>query len=194
MQLIGLTGRAGCGKDTIADFMVDTMGFIKVAFADPIRDGIKAMLGITQDDISNRANKEATIEWLGCSPRHAMQTLGTDWGREMIHPDVWLRITARRVQKLMALPDSHHVAGVVISDVRFENEADWVRSAGGSVWHIKRDQSGLTGTAARHASEQEIPRHANDRIVYNDRSPEETFEFVGELIDIEERACKAASL
>ena len=184
MHLIGLTGRAGTGKDTIADFLVETHGFVKLAFADPIKDGIKAMLGIGHDDIANRANKEAKLDWLGCSPRHAMQTLGTDWGREMIHPDIWLRITARRTQKIMAMPDTHHIQGIVISDVRFENEADWIRAMGGSIWHIKRQHCGLDGAAGNHASEQAIPRHAADRIINNDGAPEDTFEFVCKLIDL----------
>ena len=193
MQLIGLTGRAGTGKDTIADFLVETHGFVKLAFADPIKDGIKAMLGLSGDDITNSANKEDKVDWLGCSPRHAMQTLGTDWGRDMIHPNLWLNITARRVHKIMAMPAMHHIAGIVISDVRFENEADWVRAHGGQVWHVRRAACGLAGATATHISEQTIPRHAADRIIANDGSTEQTFELVCELIDLLERNEGAAA-
>lgn len=72
MQLIGLAGRAGCGKDTIANFLMETHGFVQIALADVLRDGLKAMLGITDEQLYRRDLKEQTIDWIGRSPRELM--------------------------------------------------------------------------------------------------------------------------
>lgn len=191
MHLIGLTGRAGCGKDTVANFLIETHGFVKTAFADPIKDGIKAMFGLSDHDISNRANKEAKIDRFGKSPRELMQLLGTEFGREMVRPDVWLNETERRVRKIMALPAHHHISGVVVSDVRFENEADWIRSMGGIVWIIDRPQSGLSGITGSHKSEQAIPRHITDIVIDNSGSIEQLYQDITDVIQLTEDACKA---
>lgn len=68
MQLIGLTGRAGCGKDTVARFLCEAHGFVQIALADPLRDGLKAMLGVTDEQLHRRDLKEAPIDWIGRSP------------------------------------------------------------------------------------------------------------------------------
>lgn len=184
MHLIGITGRAGTGKDTTADFLVETHGFVKIAFADPLRDGVKAMFGLSDEDLNNRAKKEAQIDWLGCSPRYAMQTLGTDWGREMIHPNLWLNITRRRVDRIMAMSPCQNINGIVISDVRFENEADWIRSMGGRILHISRKQAGLEGGAASHISEQAIPIHLGDHAIINNGDDFEwLYNIVTELVE-----------
>lgn len=158
MQLIGLTGRAGCGKDTVARILCETQGFVQIALADPLRDGLKAMFGLSDDQISRRDLKETRIDWLGKSPRELMQTLGTEWGREQVSADIWLRVARRRIEKIKASPPCLHINGIVISDIRFENEADWLRAQGGCVWHIHRPAGCVLSIhTAAHSSEQHIP-------------------------------------
>ena len=168
MKLIGLTGRAGCGKDTVARFLCEAHSFVQIALADPLRDGIKAMLGIADEQLQDRALKEAPIDWLGRSPRELLQTLGTEWGREYVAADLWLRVAARRIDRIKASPPCLHVAGIVVSDIRFENEADWLREQGGQVWHIKRKTGNqLDSQAAAHSSEQRILSKAAEPRIYN---------------------------
>jgi hypothetical protein len=104
------------------------------------------------------------------TPRHALQQLGTEWGRGC-YDNVWvdyalrvaadlLRNVTRYSAKNGALSGGTNInervpQGVVISDVRFINEVDAIRAAGGHVWKIERPGAGLTGAAALHASEQE---------------------------------------
>ena len=174
MQLIGLTGRTGCGKDTIASFLCEAHGFVQIALADPLRDGLKAMLGVTDEQLHRRDLKEATIDWIGRSPRELLQTLGTEWGREHVAADLWLRVAARRIDRIKASPPCLHVAGIVISDIRFENEADWLRKQGGQVWHIKGRSSDTSDKAATHRSEQHVPAKTGEPLLYNFN----TFEFL----------------
>jgi hypothetical protein len=181
MKLIGLTGQAGSGKDTVADFLCETHGFVQIAFADPIRAGLKAMFGLTDDYFTDRKLKERTVPWIGRSPRELMQTLGTEWGRKLINRDIWISLAETKVKQLLYAPDYLHVSGIVISDVRLENEATWIRSQGGEIWHIWRmvGRSTLTAAAQSHSSEKGIAVAYGDRIIHNNSS---TIEVLHELI------------
>jgi hypothetical protein len=146
-QLIGLVGPAGVGKDTVRHMLEDNFDFEGLAFADPLRAMLAPLLDQVHEHhahLADRDLKEHPIESLGTSGRHLMQTLG-DWGRA-IEPDWWVRILGQRVRHLHALD----VRRVVVSDVRFANEADWVRSQGGKLWRISR----TTHAVRAHSSEQ----------------------------------------
>lgn len=160
--LIGLAGKAGAGKDTVADTLVQHAGFTRIAFAAPLKAMLRAGLGLTTEQLEDRILKEAPLDWLdGRTPRQLMQTLGTEWGRTHAHPDLWLRIARRQIEQ---------TAGpIVITDVRFDNEARLVRDLGGLVWHITREGA---GTAA-HASEAGITASAADWWIANDGSIED---------------------
>ena len=181
MQLIGLTGRAGCGKDTVANFLMETHGFVQIALADPLRDGLNAMLGITSEQVYRRDLKEAPIDWIGLSPRQLMQTLGTEWGRNHVAPDIWLRVAARRIEKYRQAKPCLHIAGIVVSDIRFENEAEWLRAQGGKVWHIRRHTGAqLAEIIAKHVSENLIKAKAGEPRIYN----------FGTITDLEEQVAE----
>ena len=80
MQIIGLCGNKGCGKDTFANFLVDSENYIKLAFADYIRESIKILFDWDENDFSQK-NKENDDEYWGVSPRKMMQLLGTEFLR-----------------------------------------------------------------------------------------------------------------
>lgn len=104
------------------------------------------------------------------TPRHALQQLGTEFGRNC-YDNVWIDYAMRVAADLLknvtrysakngALLGGTNIServpkGVVISDVRFLNEVEAIRKAGGFVWKIERPIPGLEGAAGQHASEQE---------------------------------------
>lgn len=145
-RLIGIAGKAGSGKDTAGAYLVERHGFAQYAFADPIRAMIGALGAFPASDLVSRDTKEVVIDWLGKSPRQMAQTLGTEWGRELVHPQLWVLMAQRRWE-------AAQVAGedLVITDVRFENEMLWVKAQGGQV--IALDRAAATAVSA-HASEQ----------------------------------------
>ena len=149
MTFIGLHGKAHSGKDTVASILKTEHDFVGLAFATPIKDALITMFGLQHIDFEGPA-KERAIEWLGESPRKLMQTLGTDWGRLMIGEDLWIRSAGRRLKYHAMITGK-----VVVTDVRFENEAAWVRENGGVVWHIDRDTMPAS-QVRRHSSEAGI--------------------------------------
>lgn len=145
--LIGLTGRAGAGKSTVARMLEEHYAFAELALADPILEMLHALFasaGIDGAWATERGLKEQPTR-LGYSYRHLAQTLGTEWGRGL-SPDFWLRVLKLR------LDDAQAVGGdsIVVSDVRFPNEADFITSRGGVVVRVVRD---IAPTARPHASE-----------------------------------------
>jgi hypothetical protein len=180
--LIGLAGRAGVGKDTAAKYLCDEFTMRQYALASPIKDALSAM-GFHRGLYDRDDVKDQPIAGLGVSYRKLAQTLGTEWGRA-IHPEFWLILGSREWHALS--PDFR---GMVISDVRFENEAALVRDAGGIVIHIagpSRRPIAIDG--AVHASEGGVERVQDDVVVTNTGSL--TF-FFGQLHSVVAHALSA---
>lgn len=141
-NLIGLTGAAGVGKDTVA-LLLTSSQYSRYAFAQPLKEAL-SVLGIAEP--TSREAKEADMEGRPYSYRKAAQTLGTEWARNL-DPNFWLNLATQKTE---------HIAKLVVTDVRFENEANWIRSKGGVIWHITGRAPTVTGDAAKHASEKSV--------------------------------------
>jgi len=168
-KLIALTGLAGSGKSTAASALVET-GFVRVSFAAPLKAMMAALYehaGLPASEIKRRIEgprKQESDPLLGDqTPRYAMQTLGTEWGRDTIFADLWANAAIREINRLMGLGVS-----VVVDDCRFPNEADAIRSLGGFIIRIK----GRGGIEGGHASEK-MEFEADD--VLHNRHDLETF-------------------
>lgn len=159
--LIGIAGRARSGKDTVANFIIAAIGGYRYSFADPIR-AMLAPLGVNMSDPYWQARKEELIPALGVSPRRMMQTLGTEWGRQLINPDLWLIMAHQRLLQ--------NGPGMVIPDVRFDNEAAWIRKHGGRIIHVFRPD---TKAVEAHASEDGIEMQDTDVRLFNSGTLEE---------------------
>lgn len=167
-MIIGLTGPAFAGKDTAGRYLARAHHYALFAFADPIRDGLRAMLGLTDRDFFPE-NKEKPIPWAGKSPRQFMQLLGTEWGRELIDQDIWIKHMAQRLARAEQAGDS-----IVITDVRFYGEADMIRAKGGEIWRIERPGAATTASNT-HISEIEAAAIATDRTLLNDGTREQLY-------------------
>lgn len=169
-MIIGLTGRAGAGKDSVAEILVDTAGVVPVKLATPLYEMVSAMTGLPVDQLMDRCMKEHPIPGIGKSPRQLLQSIGTDWGRAFIGDDVWIKSLEARTAGLRQCGWS-----IVVTDVRFDNEAQWVRDNGGAVWEVVRPHhdTGCVGEAVHHASEAGIDPLLVDRVIANDGTLED---------------------
>lgn len=172
-SLIGLHGFAGSGKDTVADILHDIRGYESFAFADNVREalytldpliGPQTTVRSLVDDIGwDRAKRHRLY---GPEVRRLMQYLGTEVARVMCGPDVWTHALATDLAYVGHLRDGRIAPDslVVVSDVRFDNEAHWVRDHGGVVWHVQRP--GVEPLNA-HASESGIDPALIDLTIVN---------------------------
>ncbi len=157
MKIIALTGCKMVGKSTVAQAIADESDKAVhiISFADPMRAMLQAM-GVRPENLNMQSLKEEKISGLGKSARYLMQTLGTEWGRGMIANDIWLWAMQHQIE----LEKEAGAEIVVIDDLRFENEADWITSVGGYVVRLKRD--GYNYGFDPHSTEKPLPIHKTD--------------------------------
>jgi hypothetical protein len=176
-RLIGLYSHApGSGKSTVANM---TWDFKKISFASPMREFCANLLSALGHDgvvlLRDRDKKEEKIAEIGVSPRQMMQTLGTEWGRSCIHPELWIMVAAGAVEQQQKLGRD-----VVIDDVRFPNEAEMVHRLGGELWLVDRPGVVYEG---EHASEGALADVLPDVVVNNSGSLEHLREVVAALLE-----------
>lgn len=155
-KLIVLAGAAGAGKSTIAAELVKR-GYQVIKFAAPLKNMLRA-LGLSEDEIEGHLKEQPCALLGGRTPRHAMQTLGTEWGRGCIDAEVWVSAWKREVDRVLA-----EGGRVVVDDCRFSNELAAAMRLGGVAVRLVRDGAGTVV----HASEigldaVELPVVLND--------------------------------
>jgi len=174
---IGLIGKKRSGKDTFGAALIDTLGFTRVAFADPVRQaaldldpyiGRPALPGhlAPQKDVRLSEVIE-TIGWESAKDyvpevRRVLENFGTNSIRKL-DPDFWVRMA---VEKIRSTPGP-----VVVTDVRFPNEADKIRELGGHVVRIVRP--GFESAPGSHICETSLDDYEADVTFYNDSSIDE---------------------
>lgn len=161
-NVIGLTGYAQSGKDTLASILVEKYGYSRVAFADKIRDflyGINPMVacsptGYLRDLVNlvgwDKAKQEPQV-------RRLLQDLGIS-ARELIDENIWVTTALKHIGK-----DER----VVVTDVRFENEAMMIKLMGGQLWRVRRP--GVEAVNS-HVSETQLDGYKVDQIFVNSGS------------------------
>jgi hypothetical protein len=158
-DLIALYGPAGAGKTTAANWLIDERGYHRVKFAGPLKAMLKA-IGLTEADLEGTFKERPSALLGGRTPRFAMQTLGTEWGRDLISPTIWIDAWKFKVQTMLESGFS-----VVCDDLRFPNEMDAVLELGGRLVKVTRP----TAEAVEAHSSEEQPLSGGLELV-NDRS------------------------
>lgn len=146
MVLIAICGFQGSGKDTIANYLVDKYGFIKLSFASAVKDVVaitfswnrKLLEGDTEE---SRIFRETIDDWWSAklnipnfTPRIALQKIGTDIFRNNLDQNIWVDIVERKIKDYI-----NSNKNVVISDLRFPNEFKMIREYSGTIIHVKRN-------------------------------------------------------
>lgn len=203
-MLIGLLGRIGSGKGTVADELVNTYGFRQDSYASTLKDMTATLFSwdramLEGDTAESRAAREEVDVWwseqLGIenfTPRLALQLIGTDVFRNNFHQDIWVLSVMARYRG-----DEH----VVISDCRFPNEVQAIRQAGGRIIQVDRGLPPIWWLTAKdaangvveavelmdefyniHSSEWAWANESPDELIHNDGTLEELYSMV-KLLD-----------
>lgn len=175
LELVGLSGYARSGKDSVADVLVRDFGFTRVSFAGPMRDALLALNPIVRYEESGYYRIKEVIDVFGWdgykdSPfgeevRALLQRFGTEVGREQWGDDFWAGLAIDRA--LQIIDDGGRV---VITDARFVNEAETIQYFGGQVWRVRRPN---VWPANGHASETDLDDFAFDDVIDNNGSLED---------------------
>lgn len=187
VAVVLVCGHAGAGKDTVADVFVRLAEFELRKFADPLYDMLAAGWGVSRDLLDMWKRQNALLPATGVTVRHALQTLGTEWGRQMIHETLWPNICAARIDAMQKAYGNMYQQRVIVSDLRFMNELTVMRERfGARVRVIGIDRPDAEGRGMLHASEQNIPMllQEADVLLPNTGTKEELEEQVGDLIQV----------
>jgi hypothetical protein len=199
-MIIGVCGLIGAGKDTVADYLVNVHEFRRDSFAATLKDAVSAVFGWDRDMLEGRTKssrewREQVDPWwsqrLGIpqlSPRWVLQQWGTNVLRQGFHDDIWIASVENKIR--------NSSDDVVISDCRFPNEIDAIRSAGGIVVRVVRGKDPSWFDQARshlmsgndlpddapHSSEWAWAATEFDYIVDNNGSMDELYIQLNDLV------------
>jgi len=179
--VIGMIGKAGSGKDTVADYIVEKYGFEKLAFADPLKKAVQVMFDIDDHHMFDRELREVELEdWSPWSVRKLLQFVGTNLMRNQVDEDIWMKNAISRVKKMKL---------AVLSDVRFPNECDGVRNrlkGLAETLFIRVTRPGhedAQGGMANHESEAFIDELDADIDILNDATIADLYEKIDAIMD-----------
>lgn len=165
IQVVGLSGKARCGKDYLSNKVVEPLGFLPLALANhfKVSAGAKGIEGLPADMVDVQQLWEKNKDELH---RNALQQEGTERGRNIFGPMIW----CRHLELWMYYFATKGFTKFVVTDVRFPNEIEWIKSLGGKVYRIT-GRGGLVGGLLAHESELALDAYDGyDGIV--DNSPE----------------------
>ena len=169
-NIVSMTGLKGSGKDTFAKKFTEN-GYENVKLSGALKVMLRSFFeycGESREDIDrwlegSTQDREEPIACLGGkSARHAMQTLGTEWGRECIDGDIWIRATEARIGALDK---------AIITDMRFPNEAELCAEIGAH--RIRVERPSRRSNVDLHESESHIQGLEVDDVVINDGTIED---------------------
>lgn len=154
MELIGLMGKIGSGKTTVAQILVNNYGFVKVSFADALKQMLVNAKIITYDEAFVNKTPYA---------REMLQKIGTDLIRNQIDKDFWVKQTAILIDKLR----KKGIDKIVIDDVRFPNEHQFVINQDGIIVKVvDPNGNGLDN----HESESYVDSLPHNFLISNDKN------------------------
>jgi hypothetical protein len=178
-MIIGLSGKAGAGKDTVANILVEHYGYRRVAFADKIRECLFALDPIVTARAEYPLHLSEYFDDFGWERtkqlpevRRLMQTFGTEVGRNLIDANLWIELALGDVE-----PDHK----VVVTDVRFPDEADNVKWLFGEVWRVERKVAPVNN----HISETALDDWVFDRVIDNSGTIQDLEITIEELMGVE---------
>jgi hypothetical protein len=141
-MIVGLVGFIGNGKGTVGDILANEYGFKRESFAKSVKDALCPIFGWERDMLEgdtpeSRDFREKPDEYWSevmgkpFTPRYALQLMGTEAGRNVFHPNIWVYSLERRIS-------AEPLYNYVITDVRFPNEMAMIRRLGGLIVYVKR--------------------------------------------------------
>jgi hypothetical protein len=169
-KIIGIAGRMHAGKDTAGDYLCAVHNFKRFAFADALKKGVKEMAGLTHDQCWGES-KDTVDDFLGVPPRKLMRDVGM-FMRDTYGDDFWAR---NLIRYSTLYPDRD----IVITDVRFPNEAALIRNLGGYIVRIWKPST--MNEIVQHVSEHQ-DFHSDD-LVHNDSSYGELYRQFDEILN-----------
>ena len=172
-MIIGLSGYAQSGKDSVADLLCLNYGFKRISFALAIRDAVFTLNPLVNDNsrVEDLVNEYGwDIAKAHPEVRRLLQVFGTEVGRNLFGETFWIDQAFKRAEEYER---------VVFTDVRFPNEAYAIQKIAGEIWRVNRRNHSAVNS---HVSEHAMDNYLFNRVVYNDGTLDDLSNQVFELM------------
>lgn len=186
-KIIGIHGHARSGKDTVAKYLAKHTGNLAISdftdrpyfiipFAESLKNCAHGIFGVS---LYEEVDKEKIIPEWGISQRIILQTLGVSL-RETFGENIFINSLIHKINTRLRLSfcsapgASRSQIYIIIPDVRFQNELDWIYSQGGTILHIKRPGADGNVGIPQHISEANLTlKGEHTYVILNDGSLED---------------------
>jgi hypothetical protein len=177
-MIIGLGFKARAGKDTVAAHLVNNYSFVQESFAYPLKEYIgRQICGFNDKQLYGTWKETVDPEW-ELTPRQMLQLIGTDALRKVVHDDFWVIPMKRKLKEHI-----RNYQHVVISDVRFFNEINMIRSLKGMLVKVERANLDKITGFEKHSSEFQLEDYnAWDFILDNNGTLDELYKKVDDMM------------
>lgn len=163
--VVGMSGYAGSGKDTVGSMLVEDFGFRQVSFAAPLKEAVYRLnptVAVFDDKVVRVKDAVDKMGWDRAKfeypeIRTQLQRMGTEVGRDLFDQNLWVNLAMKDIKE--------NGGNVVITDCRFPNEAEAIRKIGGRLWRIERPG---TKPVNAHPSETALDGEKFDWTLIND--------------------------
>lgn len=168
-NIIAICGAKRSGKDILGDYFVKEHGYIKISFAEPLKQIVKLLFNFKEDQLDDSDNKDKIDEYWQITPRKALQFIGTEVMQYKIQellPNIGRNFW---IHKIKMDPDKKYI----ITDLRFHHEYEFLKKTYNDklmvIKVIRPNQNGID----EHCSEEEFKTIPVDKIIYNDKTIKE---------------------
>lgn len=188
-MIIGLAGKKGSGKDTVADYLCQRYEFVKYGFGDPIKEVGRILFDFSEEQLYRNQKEELDKRW-GFKPRTFFQKFGTEYGQFILpqhFPTVFEDIEDRQfwVKRFWIWYEGqlkkNPYLKVVISDIRFLHEFNFIKQKGGYVIKIQRDNI-LKDSHISEVELDEIMDIEYNAVIQNNSSKEELYDKIQDIL------------
>lgn len=184
MKIIGLTGKAGSGKDSVGE-VLESLGYFRCSLAAELKQAVLDLDPYVKMDGTRMIRLSEIVDAYGMDDakrrfpevRRLLQVFGTEVVRKR-NEDFWIETLQKKLV-------SEKVRHVVVTDVRFDNEARWVHGTsayGGKVIEVLRPSHTDLSAQNGHASELGVSPELIDDQILNDGSLEDLQLMVAGLV------------
>jgi len=181
-MIIGITGKANAGKDTIADYLVKNYGYKRISLAEPIKRLVKDVFALDDYTVYDREAREKELEkWPGWSVRKLLQFIGTELFRKNIDDAIWVKSLLYKIKKS---ENEFGYNDYTCSDIRFPNELSYLKNhtEPGEFFCIKVVRPGKNGDVGIKGHESEAYDLQGDFEIINDGNFEYLYNKVEKII------------
>ena len=152
-MIIAIIGPKESGKSTVASYLVERHDFTRHSFAGPLKTMLRVGMGLSEEQVYGDQKEVPTDLLCGKTPRQAMQLLGSEWGRNLIHSNLWAT----------AWKNTMPTGNIVVDDMRFPNEHKIVTDLKGLIIAVRR--SGHEYSNEHDSEQHELESH---HVIRND--------------------------